>query len=228
MKSFFSSPLFPIIFIATAILSSFFLLANPYWLNAGLSDLKNYFQSLPLIFSILIPMLTMNTWADEKKAGTDMLLLSMPISAVVIVVAKYAKSATIWFFMSILVLLPPLSIAELIYISPASFLYSYITILIFGFSLLSFSQAISFASKHSAINFFFSFILIITFSVAHVFAGVFYKWEGVQNFFLYLSFYNHFENASKGIFDSRDVIYYILLLVFGIELNVFIIKSDKK
>ncbi len=218
----------PLLLIVTLLVSSLILLANNYWLMAGISDLKNYFASLPWLFSILLPLLSMNVWADERKDGTYALLASMPISERDIVASKYATNLLVWFFMWIASLVPPLSIARLIYISPIPFLYSVLATFVFGSCVLSISQAISFASKHSALNFFFSFIIIVILNLLHIFASVFYEWAEVQNFLLYLSFYHHFDRASKGILDSRDIVYYFLLLVFCIELNIFILRVKKK
>ncbi|MGP1438741.1 MAG: ABC transporter permease [Treponema sp.] len=223
LKSVFFSPIFPLLLVITIIGHSLSLVGNNYWLSSGISDFKNYFLSIPLLFSITIPMLTMSIWADEKKQNTDMILLSMPISERFLVYAKYFSCFFACIFMSILTLIPPFTLLDLVEFSPFTFFMSYLSTVIFASSLLSISLAISFASKHAPVNFIISFLLIIFFNIIHIPAS-FLKIESLKSLLFYLSFSYHIENASKGIFDSRDIFFYLALLIFGIELNIFIIK----
>lgn len=227
LKSVFFSPLFPLLLIITILAQSLSLIGNNYWLSSGISDFKNYFLSGSLFMSITVPMLTMSIWADEKKQSTDMILLSMPISERFIVYAKYFSCLSVQAFMSVLTLIPPLTLIGLVQISPLSFFMSYLSSLLFASSLIALSLAISLTSKHAPINFFISFGLIIFFNIVHVPASVL-KLESLKNLLFYLSFSNHIENASKGIFDSRDIFFYLALLVFGIELNIFRLKGRLK
>jgi len=70
-------------------------------------------------------------------------------------------------------------------------------------------------------------MLIVFFNIIHIPASV-AKPEILKNLLFYLSFSNHIENASKGIFDSRDIFFYLVLLIFGIELNIFRLKVSLK
>ena|GEM_PF-306633 len=227
-KSIVRSPIFPILLILTICVSSLSLLVNNYWLFNRKSDLKNYFLSIPFLLSILIPMLTMNVWADEKKQHTDHFLLSLPISHRHIIYGKYTSHLFIWLIMWLITFIPPLSVIELLQLSPSPFFLSYVSIYIFGSTLIAISNAISFASCHSALNFIFSFLAIIFLNIVHIFSSVFYKWGMVESFVSYFSFYTHFQNASKGIFDSRDFLFYFALLIFALEANILLLKHDKK
>ena len=224
LKSVLFSPVFPLLLIITIIASSFSLVGNNYWLSSNISDFKNYFLSASIFLSITIPMLTMSIWADEKKQNTDMILLSMPISGRFMVYAKYLSCLLVQVFMSILTLIPPFTLIGLVSISPFPFFMSYLSIFLFASSLIAISLAVGLTSKHAAINFFISFALIIFFNIIHIPAS-FLKVESLRNLLFYLSFSNHMENASKGIFDSRDLFFYLSLLVFGIELNIFRLKE---
>ncbi|MGP1414431.1 MAG: ABC transporter permease [Treponema sp.] len=223
LKSVLFSPTFLLLLLITIVGHSFSLVGNNYWLSSGISDFKNYFLSVPLLLSITIPMLTMSIWADEKKQNTDMVLLSMPISERFIVYAKYFSCLSALFFMSILTLIPPFSLLSLVEFSPFPFFMSYLSTLLFGSSLLSISLAMGLTSKHVAINFFASFILIVFLNIAYIPVSAL-KFEFLKNILIYISFSNHMENASKGIFDSRDIFFYLALLIFGIELNIFRLK----
>ena len=223
------SPFCPLLLVVTIFASSLSLLANNYWLSAGLSTLKNYFSSIPLILIFTLPMLTMNVWADERKQNTSMLLLSLPISSRTIVYAKYTARLLVWLLMLLLLMLPPLSLIFLLQIEVASFFLSYFVAFLLGASLLALSQVFSFVSIHPAINFLLSFLSIIVLNITQVFSPLFHKanlfWRILENIFSYISFSTHFENASKGIFDSRDIVFYLVVLLFALEVNVFIVKE---
>lgn len=227
IKSVCFSPVFLLLLIITIIAHSLTLVGNNYWLSSGISDFKNYFLSGSLFMSITIPMLTMSVWADEKKQNTDMILLSMPVSERFIVYSKYLSCFISYVFMSFLTLIPPFSLVGLVEISPFSFFISYLSSLLFASSLIALSLAIGLASKHAAINFFISFMLIVFFNVIHIPASL-VQLDFLRKLLFYLSFSNHIENASKGIFDSRDIFFYLALLVFGIELNIFRLKGSLK
>ena len=225
----FLSPFSPLLLVITIFVSSLSLLANTYWLNAGLSTLKNYFASIPLIFIITLPLLVMNIWADERKQNTAMLLLSMPISARTIVYAKYTSRLILMFCMLLLLMVPPLSLIFLLQIEVASFFFSYFLAFLLGASLLAVSQAVSFASSHPSINFLLTFISLIILNITNSIAPLFHKvgvfWKLFEALFYYLSFSSHFESASKGILDSRDIVFYLVVLIFALEVNVFIVKK---
>lgn len=227
LKSVCFSPVFPLLLIITTIVSSFSLVGNNYWLSSGIADFKNYFLSSSLFLSITVPMLTMSSWADEKKQNTDLILLSMPVSERFIVYAKYFSCLFAQVSMSILMLIPPLSLIRLVPIAPFSFFMSYLSFLLFASGLIALSLSIGLTSKHVAVNFFISFILIIFFNIIHIPASII-KIEILKKLLFYLSFSHHIENASKGIFDSRDIFFYLALLVFGIELNIFRLKVSLK
>ena len=132
--------------------------------------------------------------------------------------------------MLLLLMLPPLSLIFLLQIEMASFLLSYFVAFLLGASLLALSTAISFLSIHPAINFLLAFISIIAVNITQAIAPLFHKVSFLSLFedlFLYISFSSHFENASKGIFDSRDIIFYLVVLIFSLEGSVFIIKNEK-
>ncbi len=90
-RSYFSSLLgylFIVVFCVAAAMFAFgesFFTAN----QANLDQLTNRFLGLPLLLLFLIPAITMSTWADERKLGTDELLFTMPAYEVEVLIGKY-------------------------------------------------------------------------------------------------------------------------------------------
>ena len=86
-----------------------------YWFSAGLSDFRSFFLNLPFLFCIVIPLLAMNSWADEKKHGTDRLLAAYPVDKRLLATAKYAALLVCFAGAATLTMVIPLSVIPLVY-----------------------------------------------------------------------------------------------------------------
>ncbi|MBS1681816.1 MAG: gliding motility-associated ABC transporter substrate-binding protein GldG [Bacteroidetes bacterium] len=180
-------------------------------LDYGYADLDTLFSMGPYVFIFLIPAITMKSFAEEKKLGTLELLLTKPLSHWQIVLGKYAAA-----FALTLLSLAPTSVYYLtIYqlgnpignIDTAGVIGSYI-----GLSLL--------ASVFCAIGIFASSLTgnqIVSFILAAFLSFIFYTgFDSLStlsgNWALdlkQLGILYHYESLSKGLIDSRDVIYFL-------------------
>lgn len=230
-KDFFSllkSPLPCVSLLIFFIGAAFPIIGGNFWLSAGISDFKVFFLNMPLLLSIVIPMLTMSLWADEKKHNTDKLLYVRPVSERAIVCGKYFAVAVIWFLMCSVSLIIPLSLIPIVYFDLSSFFLSYFAMFLFGAAIAAFCTAMSLISKHTALNFFISFAVIVILNLIHIPAKLLNLPFIIKNAFTAISFTLHFESASAGVFDSRDFLFYILLIAAGIELNIFILEIQRR
>lgn len=220
-SSFYAASLF---FLAGAAIA---FIGSDSWFNAGLSDLKNFFLNMPLLFCVVIPMLTMSSWSDEKKQFTDKFLFSLPVSIRYIVLGKYLSLILIWSIMLALSLVIPLSVFSLAYFDSGSFFVSYISIFLFGAGIISISLGLSAVSGKPEINFLLSFLTVLFFTIIYPLTRNVNFPLLLNEIIAYLSFSHHFESAARGLFDSRDLIFYLILVVLGIELNVFILTQQR-
>lgn len=209
------------------LLSGILFIGNNTWLYSGQSDFKIFFLNMPVLFCVMIPLLTMNSWADEKKQFTDKLLFSLPISIRGIVLGKYLSLIALWFLILSLTMIIPISVFSLGYFSIPSFFLSWISVFLFGTGIIAISLAIAAVSRHSAVNFLISFLIISFFTFIHLLMQQFENYSFITAVLNYFSFIRHFESAARGVFDSRDFIFYFILVAFGIELNTFILQIEK-
>ena len=185
-------------------------------LDYGFADLQTLFNTAPWIFLFLIPALTMRTFAEEKKAGTIELLLTRPLTDGQILGGKYLACL----LLALLALLPTLLYYYSVYqlgapagnIDSAATVGSYL-----GLALL--------AAMFAAIGVFASAITrdqIIAFLVAVV--GCFLVYSGFDSLasvfdgaLAYhigqLGIAAHYRDLSKGLLDSRDLLYFLSLIV---------------
>jgi len=200
-----------------------------YWFSAGLSDFRPFFLNLPFLFCIVIPLLAMNSWADEKKQHTDRLLAAYPIDKHLLAVAKYAALAVCFAVTATAVLIIPLSVIPLVYFDFFSFFLSYCAVLLFGAAFTAWALALSTISAHTAVNFLLGFFTGIFFTASHVLTRLFPLPSIIVKILRYCSFTLHFEAAARGIFDTRDFFFYIILIAFAHGLSVFMLylKEDR-
>jgi ABC-2 type transport system permease protein len=180
-------------------------------LDYGFADMDTLFSMAPYVFIFLIPAITMKSFAEEKKMGTMELLLTKPLSDWDIVLGKFAAS----FSLTLVALLPSLiyyfSISKLGNpvgnIDTAGVIGSYV-----GLSLLALVFcAIGILSSSLTVN------QIVSFILAAFLCFIFYTgFDSLAtlsgSFALTIKQFGilyHYEALSKGLIDSRDVIYFL-------------------
>ncbi|MBQ0108979.1 MAG: ABC transporter permease [Clostridiales bacterium] len=95
LKSYFLTPL-GYIFCGAFLLVSGLIFSICTLLAASTDSLGNYFVYLMLVFAILIPLLTMKLFAEDRKTRTDQILLTSPVSITGIVMGKYLAALTVF------------------------------------------------------------------------------------------------------------------------------------
>lgn len=220
----------PVLYVAVSVLylaSALPFVGSGYWFSAGLSDFRSFFLNLPFLFCIIIPLLAMNSWTDEKKYGTDRLLASYPVGTVLLACAKYAALLVCVAGTATLVLCIPLSVVPLVYFDFSPFFLSYCAVLFFGAALSAWALALSNICPHAAISFLLTFFTGLFFTAPHVLSYVFPLPLWVVKTLRYLSFTLHFESAARGIFDTRDFFFYALSIIAAQGLAVFLLRIQK-
>lgn len=232
IKSFFGSPIGYLVIAIFLILNGLFL-----WifdgeyniLNSGFADLSPFFTISPWILIFLIPAVTMRSFSDEMKQGTLELLLTKPLSIWQIVNGK--------FFGAVLLIV--------IAIIP-TFIYVYVISSIgmpegnidMGSTIGSYFGLLFLISGYSAIGIFTSTLSdnqIVAFLLAVFLCFFFYfGFDGIatylpniENFVSNLGMNSHFKSMSRGVIDTRDLLYFVSITILFLSLTVFKLKSLK-
>jgi len=194
-------------------------------LEYGYADMQTLFNMAPWVFLFLIPAITMRSFSEEKKAGTMELLLTKPITDLQLIMGKYLAC----FLLALLALVPTLLYYYSVYalgnpvgnIDSAAVTGSYIGLVF----LAAIFTAIGIFASAITENQIVSFILAVFLSFL-IYAGFDYiasvnVWESVSYFISYLGIAFHYNALSKGLIDSRDILYFlsvIALMVLGTKL----------
>lgn len=234
LSSFLSSLLGYIVIIVFLVVVSLFLWVFPTDFNIldyGFANVDGLFIIAPFVFLFLIPAITMRSFADEKKTGTIELLFTRPLSDLQIISAKYLASVVL----VVLALLPTLIYYFSVWylgnpsgnIDSGGFWGSFIGLLFLGASFASIGIFASALSDNQVI----SFVLAILISAfAYLGFEFIYSLEiiGDLDFFIRsLGMSAHYSSLSRGVIDTRDVIYFLSVITLFLFLTKFILSRRK-
>jgi len=212
----------------------FFTLFCSIWLfylrrffNLNTANLRPYFDVFPVAFILVIPMITMKSWAEERKLGSIELLLTMPFSEWELVLGKFFTALAVVLLLLGLSLPVPLSVLPLGRFDPGVLVGEYIGSFLLGASAAALGLLLSSLSKNQAGAFLGSLaVLLFTMLINQLTVSVSLPpaiAEGI-NFFS-LAF--HFDSFSKGIIDSRDLAFFVIVTVLFLFLNTRVILQRK-
>jgi ABC-2 type transport system permease protein len=194
----------------------FFLLFCSIWLfyfqryfNMNVATLRPYFGVFPLVFILVIPVLTMRSWAEERKTGSIELLLTMPFSEWDMALGKFFSVFTLLAMMLVLTIPLPLTLFPLGEFDAGVVVCEYIGALLLGASATALGLLLSALSKNQAGSFLGSaVVLMATMLISQVtFSLDLPYWLAQTVNFFSLAF--HFDSFTKGLLDSRDLVYYL-------------------
>jgi ABC-2 type transport system permease protein len=220
----------PIAYVAAL----FFLLVCAIWfffvqqfLARDLASMRSYFSIVPIIFIVLIPALTMRIWAEERKLKTDEILLTLPMRDWQIVIGKYLSIFVLVTVVIILTIPIPVTLNALGDFETGEIVGEYIGTILLGSAGIAIGQFISSVSKNQISAFIFSVLALVFITLVGK-LNVLLELPGwltkVVNF---LAMDYHFESFKKGLIDSRDVAYFIILTAFFLFLNMKVLVFRK-
>ena len=224
-KSYFNSPI-AYIFIITFILFSSWLFFRTFFL-VGQAHLRPLFGILPWLFLILAPAITMRAWAEEKKLGTMEILMTLPIKDHEVVLGKFF--ASFLFIITAVLLTFPLPLTVYILGEPdtGTIVGGYLGACLMGGAYLAIGLFISSLTKNQIVAFIISIITCFALLIIGEDFVLMSTPSMIAPIFTYLGLGAHFESISRGVIDSRDLIYYFSVIGFFLFLNTLAIESRK-
>lgn len=199
--------------------------------DIGSATLQSYFTLAPWLLMFVIPALSMKTIAEEEQNGTLLWLFSQPVSIKDIVLGKFLS---VW-SIGILCLLPSLVYLYTIYtlglpegnMDMGATLGSYfgVIMLIGAFSTVGLFAS-SFAKNQIMAYLFGVFLCFLMFFGVEQLAS--YRLLGKADFFLQnIGFYHHYISFTRGLVDSRDIFYFIFVMMSFITSSVILVAKKK-
>ena len=201
----------------------FFLLGNgiPFFLSgasltATESGFRQYISRIPYISAIVISLLTMGLWSDERKKGTEQILLSLPIPDYILLLGKFTSVFASYILMLLLtlpvILLAPVSTSAEIFISPGTgaVVSAYFTLILYGAASISIGLFFSVIFSNSILSFVLTASSLLVLDTIQFLPQTLSLSETAIMITTNLSFAWHLESALKGIIDTRDILFYVI------------------
>ncbi len=223
-----------VVIIVFTILNGLFIFVFPgeyNLLDGRFAQLDTLFFMAPWIFLFLVPALTMRFFADEKRTGTLELLFTRPVSRIKIILSKYLAGVLLVFFSLLPTLIYFVTLVMLTaegsspdtgaiwgsYIGLFLLAAVYVSVGIFASSLTE-NQIIAFLAAALL-----SFLLYIgpdTFSSLEI-------WNNNEQIIKYFGIDAHYRSVSRGVADSRDILYFIATSTIFLILTEYMILRKK-
>jgi ABC-2 type transport system permease protein len=227
-RTFFNSPIAYIVLGAFLVVAGFFFFSTLFL--AGQASLRPFFGLTTGLFVFLIPAITMRLLAEEKKSGTMELLLTMPLNDWEVVWGKFLAALGM-VAVGLLCTLPYAFTVAGLTAKGAGFDWGpvfagYVGELLLAGSFLSVGLWASALSPNQIVGFIIAFLLCGAFWVIDKVAIVFP--ESLGEVFQFLSADYHFTNIARGVFDQRDVVFYLSVTAVGLLLTSLRLTAARK
>lgn len=232
INTFFASPIGYLVIAVFLVLNGLFLwVFNGEFniLNNGYADLSSFFLLAPWILLFLIPAVTMRSFSDEKKQGTLELLVTKPISNLQIILGKYFGA----FLLIVIALIP-----TLLYVYTINKLGNPVGNFDLAVIIGSYFGLLFLIAAYTAIGIFASSLTdnqIVAFIIAVFICFIFYfGFDGIASYSLFgtsigveqFGMATHYKSMSRGVIDTRDLIYFISIAAFFILITKLNIKQQ--
>jgi len=242
IRAYFSSPIAYVVITVFLVLAGFFFYSliwwfnnqameaaqNPYYaqqMNINQMVFSPLFHNISIVLLLVIPLLTMRLFSEEKKVGTEELLFTSPISVGQIILGKFL--AALFVLAVMLLLLGLLTGLTFAYGNPelAPVIIGYLGLFLMGAAFIAVGIFFSSLTENqivAAVLTFGTLLLFLIMNWAAYSAGG--AWKDILN---YLSFFQHFDGLTQGMLDTQDLVYYASFAFFGLFLTHSVIQSRR-
>ena len=224
MRTYFTTPL-GYVFIAVFLAVSGFIFAVST-LQSQTSDISGYFQLMIFGYIVMIPILTMRSFAEERRAKTEQILMTSPVSITGMVMAKFFAAFTM-FFGTLLV--------SALYFYPLS-LYgdvnwarvwgSLIAMVLIGMTFISIGIFVSSLTENQFTASFATIGILLGLMIVAALNNIIDSYA-VRAVLDWISIYSRYMNFTYGIFDFGAVVYYTSICVVFLFLSVRVFEKRR-
>lgn len=204
--------------IAYIVISAFLMVTGWFFFSTfflhNQASLRNFFSLLPMVFSFIIPAVTMRQMSEEYHIGSYETLMTLPVTAWDVITGKF-MAATLFVGMMLLpTLFYPLTVSLLGSLDWGPVVGGYFGALLLGATFAAVGLFASTLTRNQIIAFIIG--VVICFFLALIDKMLFFMPQTLLGLFQYLGADVHFQNISKGVVDTRDLIYFISVSIVAL------------
>jgi len=234
INAFFSSLSGYVVIVVFLLANSLFIWVFPGELNvldSGYADLETLFIIAPWVFLFLIPAITMRLFADEKRTGTLELLFTKPLGDLQIILGKYFAGLTL----VLLSLLPTLVYFASVWylgnpvgnIDVGGFWGSYIGLFFLAAIYVSIGVFTSSFTENQIIAFISAMLLSFLLYAGMDYLSSLPVFQSSNQWLTGIGINEHYSSMSRGVIDSRDIVYFVIVISLFILFTKFVLQSRK-
>jgi ABC-2 type transport system permease protein len=211
-KDYFVSPIAYIVISIFLLIMGWFFLTTFFLFNQA--ELRNFFTLLPFTFSFVIPALTMRLFAEEMSVGSYETLLTLPVTQIDIILGKFLAAAAFVAAMLLPTLSYPIFISFIGDLDWGPVIGGYIGALLLGAGYCAIGLFASSLTRNQIVAFIIG--MVICFTLTIIDQMLFFIPQKILSVIAYIGAGYHFQNIAKGIVDTRDVLYFLSVMVIGL------------
>jgi len=212
LKAYFISPIAYIVIAIFLIATGWFFFMAFFLFNQA--SLRSFFTWLPIIYSFVIPAITMRLLSEELNVGSYEILLTMPVTFTDVILGKFL--ASVGFIVAALIptLAYPITVASIGQLDWGPVIGGYLGAVILAAAFCAIGLFSSSLTRNQIIAFIIG--LAICFTLTLLDKMQFFLPSSLLGVLGYLGADFHFQNISKGIIDTRDLLYFLSVCFIGL------------
>jgi ABC-2 type transport system permease protein len=223
VRTYFNSP------IAYIVLTVFLLLAGYLYFGSLFierqAELRSYFNLMPLLLAFIVPAIAMRLIAEEKGSGSLEMLITMPVPDWQVIVGKFLAGMALLAVLVGLTLVYGITVMLVGPLDRGPAIGGYLGVLLMGGAYMSIGVMASTFTRNQIVAFIIAFA--ISFSLYLFYRLLPFTPELIRPVLSYLSVESHFEAISRGVIDTRDIVYYLSMMVVSLVIATLSLESRK-
>ena len=224
LKSYFNGPMAYIFLVIFSLVNGYFF-SNTFFIF-GQSDMRALFQIIPLVYLFFIPAITMGIISKEKNIGTMEVMCTLPIKDYELVIGKYLSILSLLF---VGLLLTGVMLFNLIAVGTnidyGAIFTGYIGLFLAGSVYASMGIFASSLTDNQVVGFIIAIFFVLIFFLIDKL--LIFMPNAIAGTMQYLSIDYHLSNISRGVIDSRNLIYFFSMIGLFLLLTVESLSSRK-
>jgi ABC-2 type transport system permease protein len=223
LRTYFNSPVAYLVGAVYMLLSGY-LFFNTLFIEKQ-AEMRGYFGLAPMLFSFIIPAITMRLLAEERGSGTLELLITMPVRDWEVVIGKFLAAMGLLTVVLGLTLVYAITLNAIGPVDKGPTYGGYLGLLLMGGAYVSIGLMASSLTRNQIV----SFIIAFAISFALYLFGRISQIvpPSLQSIVAFLSIDSHFEAISRGVIDSRDFLYYLSIMAVCLIVSTVSLESRK-
>jgi gliding motility-associated transport system permease protein len=193
--------------------------------NVNEQMISNLLQNAAIIILFVVPMITMRTYSEEKRSGTIELLLTSPVTDLEIILGKFLGAMALFVAMLLVTMIDIAILFRLGNPELRPILAGYLGLLLLGGCFISMGLLMSSLTKNQIVA------AVMTFAVFLMLWVTDWPTDSggstTRTVIGYLSIVKHLDDFTKGILDTKHIIYYLSFITFGLFLTAKSVDTER-